>query len=85
MRRERPPITVLHRNEVSTMLEYNALAASGEQLTALDDDALATIVGGEGPLSRIVSELVTILWDCVRDGLDDVIDAAKEGYGDAQG
>jgi hypothetical protein len=67
------------------MLEYNALAASGEQLTRLDDEALTAIVGGEGPLSRIVSELVSILWDCVSDGLDDVIDAAKEGYGDARG
>lgn len=67
------------------MLEYNALATSGEQLTALDDEALAAIVGGEGPLSRILSELVSVLWDCVKDGLDDVIDAAKEGYSDARG
>lgn len=67
------------------MLEYTALAASGEQLIQLDDDALGAIVGGEGPLGRILGELISVLWDCVKDGLDDVIDAAKEGYSDAQG
>jgi hypothetical protein len=24
-----------------------------------------------------------VLWDCLKTGFDDVIDAAKEGYGDA--
>ena len=66
------------------MLDNDTLASSGEQLTQLDDDALAAVVGGLGPLSRILGELARVLWDCVKTGLDDVIDAAEEGYGDAQ-
>jgi hypothetical protein len=66
------------------MHENYTLAASGEQLTELDDKALAAI-GGEGPLGTGLIELGKLLWDCIKTGLDDVIDAAKEGYGDAQG
>jgi hypothetical protein len=66
------------------MINDYALAASGEQLTQLGDDALAAITGGEGPLARILGEIAKLLWDCVKTGLDDVIDAAEEGYGDAQ-
>jgi hypothetical protein len=66
------------------MLDNDTLASSGEQLTELDDHALAAIVGGLGPFSRILGELAKVLWDCVSAGLDDVIDAAQEGYGDAQ-
>jgi hypothetical protein len=66
------------------MLDTYTLASSDEQLTPLDADALATIVGGEGPWSKIVGELVKLLWDCVKTGLDDVISAAEEGYADAQ-
>jgi hypothetical protein len=66
------------------MLDKYTLASSGEQLTQLDDAALAAIVGGDGPWSRIFAELVQVLWDCVKTGLDDVISAAEEGYADAQ-
>ena len=66
------------------MLDKYTLAASGEQLTQLDDDALAAIVGGDGPWTRILTEVLQVLWDCVKDGLDDVISAAGEGYADAQ-
>lgn len=66
------------------MHDNYTLAASGEQLIELDDAALAAI-GGEGPLDTFIKEAIAILWDCVKTGLDDVIDAAKEGYGDARG
>lgn len=66
------------------MLDKYTLASSGKQLTQLDDSALAAIVGGDGPWGRIFSELVQVLWDCVKTGLDDVISAAEEGYADAQ-
>jgi hypothetical protein len=66
------------------MINHCTLAASGEQLTQLDDDALATIVGGEIPWGKIVGEAISLLWECVKTGIDDVIDAAAEGYGDAQ-
>jgi hypothetical protein len=66
------------------MLDNYSLAASGEQLTQLDDDALAGIVGGDGPWGTIFGEVVKFLWDCVKTGLDDVISAAEEGYGDAR-
>jgi hypothetical protein len=66
------------------MINDCTLAASGEQLTHLDDAALAAIVGGEGPLSRILTEIAKVIWNCVKDGLDDVISAAEDGYQDAQ-
>ena len=66
------------------MHENYTLAASGGQLTELDDQALAAIVGGEGPFRKFIDAVVSLMWDCVSDGLDDVIDAAKEGYADAQ-
>jgi hypothetical protein len=66
------------------MHDNDMLAASGKHLTELDNEALAAIAGGFGPLSRIIGEVVTMLWDCVKEGLDDVISAAGEGYDDAQ-
>jgi hypothetical protein len=66
------------------MLDNDTLAPSGEQLTELDDHALAAVVGGLGPASRIFGEIVRVLWDCVITGLVDVIDAAQVGFGDAQ-
>jgi hypothetical protein len=60
------------------------LAASGEHLTELDDEALAAIAGGFGPLSRILGEIASTVWDCLKEGLDDVISAAGEGYEDAR-
>jgi hypothetical protein len=67
------------------MLYDYTLADSSEQLTSLDDDALATIVGGFGiPWGKIVGEIIEVLVDCVKEGLDDVISAAGEGYADAR-
>jgi hypothetical protein len=66
------------------MHENYTLAASGEQMIELDDTALSSI-GGQGPLGTFLREVGTILWDCIKTGLDDVIDAAKEGYSDARG
>ena len=66
------------------MINDSTLAASGEQLTQLDENALATIVGGEIPWGRIVGEGISILWECVKAGLDDVISAAEDGYSDAR-
>jgi hypothetical protein len=61
------------------------LAPHGGQMTVLDDEQLTDIVGGLGPLSRVFAEFVSILWDCVKTGIDDVIDAAQEGYEDNRG
>lgn len=66
------------------MFDKYALASSGEQLTPLDDDALAAVVGGEIPWGKIIGEVVDLLWECLKSGLDDVISAAGEGYGDAR-
>jgi hypothetical protein len=67
------------------MLNNYTLALSGEQLTELDDTALATIAGGFGiPWGKIAGEVLEVLWDCVKGGIDDVIEAAGEGYGDAR-
>jgi hypothetical protein len=67
------------------MHENYMLAGSGEQMIELDDKALSAIVGGDGPGKTILGQLISLLWDCVKTGVDDVIDAAKEGYSDARG
>lgn len=66
------------------MLGNDTLASSGEQLTQLDDDALAAIVGGLGPVSWFLKEVGKVLLDCLEGGLDAVISAAEEGYDDAR-
>jgi bacteriocin-like protein len=66
------------------MHQNDTLAARGEQLIELDEKALAAIVGGDGPIRKFLEAVGSLLWDCVSEGLDDVIDAAKEGYADAQ-
>ena len=66
------------------MYENYTLAASGEHLIELDDKALSAIVGGDGPIRRFLEAVGSLVWDCLSEGLDDVIDAAKEGYADAQ-
>ncbi len=62
----------------------NALAGRGGQLIPLDDETLATISGGDGPLITIITEFGKLLWECVKTGIDDVIAGAEEGYTDAQ-
>ena len=66
------------------MLYDNALAGRGGQLIPLDDETLATISGGDGPLITIITEFGRLLWECVKTGIDDVIAGAEEGYADAQ-
>ena len=66
------------------MLYDNALAGRGGQLTPLNDEALATISGGDGPLLTFVKEVGKLFWECIKTGIDDVIAGAEEGYADAQ-
>jgi hypothetical protein len=67
------------------MHNERALAAIGGQMIPLDEEQLAEIVGGLGPFGKILTEFATIFWDCLKTGIDDVIDAAKEGYDDNRG
>lgn len=66
------------------MLFDNALADQGGQLIPLDDEALATISGGDGWVISAVKEIGRLFWECVKTGIDDVIAGAEEGYADAQ-
>jgi hypothetical protein len=61
----------------------SSLVPMGDNVTPLDDETLAAIVGG-GPLGTILREAVSVLWNCVKDGLDEVISAAEEGFADAR-
>ena len=65
------------------MHQTYTLAGRGEHTIELDDNALSAI-GGEGPLGTALRELGSILWECIKTGIDDVIAAAEEGYADAQ-
>ena len=66
------------------MLDTMALAAPGEHMTALDDDALASIVGGDGFKDWFINKVGTLLFECLSGSIDSIIDAAKEGYEDAR-
>jgi hypothetical protein len=66
------------------MLETSALTFDDEQMTPLDNEALAAIVGGEGPLSWLLKKVGELVFDCIAGGLDDLISAAKEGYEDGR-
>jgi hypothetical protein len=65
------------------MLDTSVLVTSGEHITMLDEEALASIVGGDWK-TWIANKVGTLLTDCIFGGLDDLIDAAKEGYEDAR-
>jgi hypothetical protein len=72
--------------ESYTMLDNYTLAAPGEQRTQLDDNTLATIVGGFGiPWEKLFQGATIALWECLQEGLDNFISAAEEGYADASG
>jgi hypothetical protein len=60
------------------------LAANGEQITVLDDQALASIAGGDGIRDWFLKKVGELLFDCIAGGLDDLISAAEEGYADAR-
>lgn len=66
------------------MLYDNALAGRGGQPIPLDDETLATITGGDGPVITVVKEIARLFWECIKTGIDDVIAGAEEGYADAQ-
>ena len=66
------------------MLETRTLVVDSEHIALLDDHALASIRGGEGPLSWLAKKVGDLLWDCLSGDLDSVIAAAKEGYEDAR-
>ena len=66
------------------MLYDHALTGRGGQPIPLDDETMATISGGDGPLTRLFTEIGSLLWECIKTGIDDVIAGAEEGYADAQ-
>lgn len=66
------------------MLDTITLAVAGEHMTALDDDALASVVGGDGFRDWIVKKIGELVFDCLSGSLDTIIDAAKAGYEDAR-
>ena len=66
------------------MLHSTALAAAGEHMITLDDDALASVVGGDGWKEWLAKKIGELVFDCIAGGLDDLIDAAQEGYEDAR-
>ena len=65
------------------MLDTKVLATSGERITMLDEEALASIVGGDWK-SWVANKIGTILADCIGGGLDELIDAMQEGYEEAR-
>jgi hypothetical protein len=69
------------------MLDTIALANSGGHITTLDEETLASVVGGEGWKEWVAKQVVTFLVDCVLKGIDTIdtiIEAAEEGYEDAR-
>jgi hypothetical protein len=66
------------------MLDSETLTFDREQMTPLDDAALASIAGGDGPKEWVLKKLIDLLVDCFTGSLDDIISAAKEGYEDAR-
>jgi hypothetical protein len=66
------------------MLDTVALTFDREHITPLDEELLAGVAGGEGPLSWIADKVGALLFDCIAGGLDDLIAAAKEGYQDGR-
>ena len=66
------------------MHDMLAVAGSGDHITTLDDEALASVVGGDGWKEWVAKQVVTFVVDCVLNGLDTLIDAAEEGYEDAR-
>lgn len=66
------------------MLHSTALAAAGEHMITLDDDALASVVGGDGWREWLAKKIGELAFDCIAGGLDDLIDAAQAGYEDAR-
>ena len=66
------------------MLDTIALAGSGGHITTLDEETLASIVGGEDWKTWLLKKAAEVVVDCVFGGLDDLIDAIQEGYEDGR-
>lgn len=66
------------------MLETNMLAFDGDQIALLDDQALASITGGDGFKDWLIKKVGELLFDCIAGGLDTIISAAEEGYADGR-
>jgi len=66
------------------MLDTHTLALDGEHITLLDEQALASIVGGDGIKDWLAKKIGELLFDCLAGSLDTIISAAEEGYGDAR-
>ena len=66
------------------MLNNVALALDREQIIPLDDEALAGIVGGDGPLEWFLKKVGDLFFECITGDLDNLIDAIAEGYEDGR-
>ena len=66
------------------MLDTMTLAGDGDRIVPLDDQALASILGGEGIKEWLAKQIGTLLFDCIGGSLDTIISAAQEGYEDAR-
>jgi hypothetical protein len=66
------------------MLDSSALTFDREHITPLDDAALASITGGDGPVDWLLKKIATLVVDCLLGSVDEIIAAAEEGYEDAR-
>ena len=66
------------------MLDTHMLAVSGEYITLLDEQALASIAGGDGIKDWLTKKIGELLFDCLAGSLDTIISAAEEGYADSR-
>jgi hypothetical protein len=68
----------------AAMLENYMLAVKSGQVVLLDEQALASITGGDGIKDWLYKKVGELLFDCLAESLDTIIAAAEEGYADAQ-
>ena len=66
------------------MLDTYMLAVHGDQVALLDEQALASITGGDGLKDWLYKKVGELLFDCLAGSLDTIIAAAEEGYDEAR-
>ncbi len=66
------------------MLDMHTLAVNGDEIALLDEQALASITGGDGVRDWLFKKVGELLFDCLTGSLDTIISAAQEGYEDAR-
>ena len=66
------------------MFDTRTHAVAGAQIVPLDDQTLASIVGGDGPIEWFFKKVGELVFECITGNLDEVISAAKDGYTDAR-